>query len=35
MKTMEEENKKLKNRFVFNDYLNKMTHLSTTMKIKY
>jgi hypothetical protein len=35
MKQMEEENNKLKNRFVFNDYLNKMTHLSTTMKIKY
>jgi hypothetical protein len=35
MKQMEEENSKLKNRFVFNDYLNKMTHLSTTMKIKY
>lgn len=35
MKHMEEENSKLKNRFVFNDYLNKMTHLSTTMKIKY
>lgn len=35
IKQMEEENSKLKNRFVFNDYLNKMTHLSTTMKIKY
>lgn len=35
MKAIEEENNKLKNRFVFNDYLNRMTHLSTTMKIKY
>ena len=35
MKSMEEENNKLKNRFVFNDHLNRMTHLSTSMKIKY
>ena len=35
MKQMEEENNKLKNRFVFNDHLNRLTHLSTTMKIKY
>lgn len=35
LKLIEEENKNLKNKFNFNDHLNKLTHLSTSMKIRY
>jgi hypothetical protein len=35
LKEMEDENKNLKNKFTFNDHLNRLTHLATNVKIRY
>lgn len=35
LKAMEDENNNLKNKFTFNDHLNKLTYLATNVKIRY